>query len=64
MTILLPCPFCGTKAALSVLEDEPGQTISAWVSCPCGVETRERPTEIEASLLWNRRASPVMEQLT
>lgn len=57
MTTLLPCPFCGAKAAMSILEDEPGETISAWVSCECGVEICERPTEEEAISRWNTRAT-------
>jgi Lar family restriction alleviation protein len=54
---LLPCPFCGSQVALSVLEDdEPGEIISAWVHCPCGIEMHERRTEAEAVAKWNCRA--------
>lgn len=60
MTDLLPCPFCGAKAAMSVLEDdEPGEIISAWVACSCGVELHEQRTEDDAAKCWNTRASSV-----
>lgn len=55
--MLKPCPFCGRKAALCILEDSPGELISAWVNCTCGIETRERRTEREAIELWNTRAA-------
>lgn len=63
MTTLLPCPFCGAKTAMSILEDEPGETISAWVACRCGVEIRERRTEEEAALHWNTRATSLDDGL-
>lgn len=55
---LLPCPFCGGKAAMCVLEDSPGDIISAWVNCSCGMETHERRTEAEAAEKWNTRSPP------
>jgi Lar family restriction alleviation protein len=53
---LRPCPFCGGKGALCVLEGEPGEFIGAWVNCSCGAETREQRTEREAIIKWNTRS--------
>jgi Lar family restriction alleviation protein len=54
---LLPCPFCGSRVAMSILEDdEPGEILSAWVECLCGVEMHESRTEAEAAMRWNVRA--------
>lgn len=55
---LADCPFCGGKAAMSILEDEPGEILGAWVACRCGVEIHKRRTEAEAAKAWNTRAIP------
>lgn len=62
---LLPCPFCGSRVAMSVLEDDaPGEILSAWVECSrCGIEIKERRTEVDAAAQWNRRATKLQARL-
>jgi hypothetical protein len=56
---LADCPFCGSNAAMSILLDDDDECVlSAWVSCPCGIEIHECRTEAEAAMKWNCRAIP------
>jgi Lar family restriction alleviation protein len=51
---LLPCPFCGGNAQLSLCTYE----ASCFISCPmCGILTRNQKTVRAAVSIWNARKS-------
>lgn len=59
MSELKPCPFCGGEARLTSFDDGP---VKRWfIQCKkhieCGGRMIAKPTETEAIVAWNRRAS-------
>lgn len=55
---LKPCPFCGSKAEVSVMDTGYAYV---WCSadedaCEFRPETFAHPSESEAAAIWNRRA--------
>ena len=56
---LKPCPFCGEKDEVWVIQRMDGPY---WVQCPdCGGSGSREATEEEAVIAWNRRAYEVKE---
>jgi hypothetical protein len=56
MSALLPCPFCGGKAAL-FRGDRGTHTYAGCTHLDCHVEGSEWPTSAEAAAAWNTRTA-------
>lgn len=54
---LLPCPFCGCKEDLEII-DCPGGGVTCGVSCPCGAEILGMFRPDESINQWNTRTPP------
>lgn len=51
---LLPCPFCGDEAHISMSSD--GYGVECWNRRCIDMQLEEIPTEAEAIAAWNTRA--------
>ena len=60
MSELKPCPFCGTKDTVIVLENnsEDGRYVTVicnWLKGGCGADGGQRLTKKDAVDAWNKR---------
>ena len=56
---LLPCPFCGGKAALQTISSFSRNRFFHYVACndpSCDVGTAQYRKKTQAAVRWNRRA--------